>query len=262
MKVLIVIDETPFFHPDYLDRIVQKLIKKNPNVDISVGIVIKIPKTNDISIPIKKYFYLFNIIQILKLILIFLFRKSLNKLFPEGRNNKNYSVEGVCLKNKIKYFKIKENINREIYINKIKSFMPNIVLSSNSLYFQQEILSLRNIIFLNRHTSLLPAYGGVWPVLQAIKNEEKFIGVTIHIMNNKIDQGNIIVQQSYEISKKSLYKIYSDTFKISIDLSLIAIDLVQNGNLKFVKNKLKYSYNKMPSKNDIKKFLSVGGKLI
>ena len=262
MKILIIIDETPFFHPDYLDGIVQKLVKRDQYNDVSVGIVNKIPESNNINTPIKKNFYLFNIIELLKLIYIFLLKKILNNLFSEGFGNKNYSVEGVCRKNKLKYFKIQENINKQIYINKIKSLRPDVVLSSNSLYFKKEILNLKNITFLNRHTSLLPSYGGVWPVLQAIKNNEKLVGVTIHLMSGKIDHGNIIAQQKYEITKKSLYKIYGDTFKISIHLSVIAIDLVQSGKLQYIKNNCEYSYNKMPSKNDIKRFISAGGRLI
>ena len=40
MKILFIIDETPFFHPDYLDKVIKNL----KNDDILVGITKKIPR--------------------------------------------------------------------------------------------------------------------------------------------------------------------------------------------------------------------------
>ena len=40
MKIIIIIDETPFFHPNFLDSILKNLNCKN----IKVGIVRRIPK--------------------------------------------------------------------------------------------------------------------------------------------------------------------------------------------------------------------------
>ena len=83
---------------------------------------------------------------------------------------------------------IKKNINKNKYIQCIRNFKPQIVLSSNSLYFSKKILKL-NSLFVNRHSSLLPKYKGLFPIIHAILNKEKNVGVTLHIMTEKYDSG-------------------------------------------------------------------------
>ena len=55
----------------------------------------------------------------------------------------------------------------------------------------------RNIV-LNIHYSLLPKYRGLHSVIWAILNEEKYFGLTIHLMNEFIDDGPIIYQFKFK----------------------------------------------------------------
>ncbi len=52
---------------------------------------------------------------------------------------------------------------------------------------------------LNIHFSLLPKYRGAAPVQWAILNGEKFTGVTIFQLNEKMDEGPILAQEMVEI---------------------------------------------------------------
>jgi len=54
---------------------------------------------------------------------------------------------------------------------------------------------------LNIHPSLLPKYKGLNTHERVIKNNEKYSGFTIHLVNSKIDSGKIIFQKKVKISK-------------------------------------------------------------
>ena len=66
----------------------------------------------------------------------------------------------------------------------------------------------KNII--NIHPSLLPKYKGLNTHSRAIKNKDKYSGATVHIVNEKLDSGKIILQKKVKIlksdSEKSLKK--------------------------------------------------------
>ena len=55
---------------------------------------------------------------------------------------------------------------------------------------------------LNIHPSLLPKYKGLNTHKRVIKNNEKFTGCTVHLVNSKLDAGKIILQKKIKIYKK------------------------------------------------------------
>lgn len=63
--------------------------------------------------------------------------------------------------------------------------------------FKSDILDVIDII--NIHPSLLPVYRGPSPNMWAIKNKDKYVGVTAHYVIEKIDAGEILYQGEMEI---------------------------------------------------------------
>ena len=55
---------------------------------------------------------------------------------------------------------------------------------------------------LNIHPSLLPKYKGLKTHKRVIKNNEKYSGCTVHLVNSKLDSGKIILQKKIKLSKK------------------------------------------------------------
>jgi methionyl-tRNA formyltransferase len=64
--------------------------------------------------------------------------------------------------------------------------------------FSEAFLKNNNKIF-NIHLSLLPSYRGPSPVENSILNGETTVGYTIFQIDNKIDTGNIVFQESFKI---------------------------------------------------------------
>ena len=98
---------------------------------------------------------------------------------------------------KISYFF--NNINE--HKKDIIAFKPKYLLS---VYYRfiinKEILSIVNYRAMNLHPSLLPKYRGAMSSVWAILNDESITGITYHYINERIDDGNIILQKKVVIN--------------------------------------------------------------
>lgn len=62
-----------------------------------------------------------------------------------------------------------------------------------------DIIERAAVSAFNIHPSLLPAYAGLNPWEEMIRNNERIGGVTFHILTDKVDQGRIIKSQSFDM---------------------------------------------------------------
>lgn len=69
----------------------------------------------------------------------------------------------------------------------------------------EECLDIPRKGFVNIHYSLLPKYRGPAPIQHALLKGEKITGVSIFFLNEKIDEGPIIAQESLEIGAEDDY---------------------------------------------------------
>ena len=58
-----------------------------------------------------------------------------------------------------------------------------------------EFIDNFNGVILNIHPSLLPKYRGLNTHKRVLKNNEKYSGCTVHLANNKLDSGKIILRK-------------------------------------------------------------------
>lgn len=256
MKILIIIDETVFFHPKFANELITGL--KRQNHQILFGLVTKINKKNSIYYYFLKNIFKFKILEIFLLGTKF-FCLSFFKNFLLFFNFYS-SVKIVLNHRKINFFEIKKNINKNTYIKKIKKYNPDIIVSSCSTIFSNEILKIPKYGCINRHSALLPSFGGILPVFYSIAYKKKYSGVTIHLMNKKIDGGKILAQKKILNIDKNLHKIYKECFKVSPDLIFKAIENLLKK--KFLKPKYRKSYFSFPKKNDWIEFRKNHGKFI
>ncbi len=61
------------------------------------------------------------------------------------------------------------------------------------------LLDLPPLGCLNLHPSLLPAYRGPGPGFWVLRNGERYTGATVHLMNEDLDTGDILLQTAFEI---------------------------------------------------------------
>lgn len=89
-------------------------------------------------------------------------------------------------------------------------FVPDLIASIYYRYIiQDEVIDLVKGKIFNLHPSLLPDYKGCSSLTWAMINGEKFAGYTYHYISNRVDSGNIILQERIAIedfdTQQSLY---------------------------------------------------------
>ncbi len=116
--------------------------------------------------------------------------------------------------NRIKYFF--DSVNN--HYDKLLEFQPDYLLSVYYRYIiKSEILSLTSYKAMNLHPSLLPAYRGTKSSVWALLNNEKATGASFHYINEKIDDGNIILQIKINIlPTDTAFSLYNKLISIFV----------------------------------------------
>ena len=122
---------------------------------------------------------------------------------PSGRGLKiKFSpVKKFAISNKIKYFQPK-NLKDQSFIDKIKSINPDIIVVVAFRMIPKSIWQIPKYGTINLHASLLPNYRGSAPINWTIINNENFTGVTTFFIDDKIDTGDVLLQEKIKVDKK------------------------------------------------------------
>lgn len=156
------------------------------------------------------------------------------------------------------------NINDDNFIREVEETKPSLIICT---YFDQiirkRLLEIPLFGVINVHPSLLPSYRGVKPVFWVLKNSEPKTGITIHMMDEGIDTGDILVQKEIEISMNdsfhSLMKRLSLEGSVLLEQALLSIK--ENNCTLRRQNSTNNSYYGQPTSTDLRDFLAQGRKL-
>jgi len=136
------------------------------------------------------------------------------------------------IKNNIPYLSV------SIFDNSLKSYILSLkaeiaVLADFGLKLPSDIITAFPKGIVNIHPSLLPEYRGPTPVQTAILNRNKVSGVTLMLLDDKIDHGPIIDQQKESILETDTAdSLYANFFKIGADLLTKNLEKYINGEIK------------------------------
>jgi len=139
----------------------------------------------------------------------------------------------------------------------LKKIKPGIIILGQTGIVKKNILDIPAIGTINAHPGILPEYRGIDSYKWALFNDDyDKIGATVHWVDEKIDSGNIIFQELYEIKKnESLDSLESNVNELAVELMAKAIaDMISSGIVKGrqQKNELSRQYFKMPLKLEYK----------
>lgn len=82
--------------------------------------------------------------------------------------------------------------------------------------FSDQVLHYPDKAALNLHPSILPKYRGIKPLENALVNNESEIGVTLHVLSDEMDAGDIVLQTKDPIQ-------IHQTFKQLYDLQCVQV---------------------------------------
>lgn len=95
-----------------------------------------------------------------------------------------------------------EKLKDSEFIKAVKLLSPDLIVVVAFRILPKEVYSIPKYGSINLHASLLPKYRGAAPINWAIINGEKETGVTTFFLQDKVDTGNIIMQNYCEIAEE------------------------------------------------------------
>lgn len=185
---------------------------------------------------------------------IFILEKSLGKDF--------FSLRNYARRNKIEVVN-SNDFNSPEFIQKLKTWNPDIVLTRINQILKNEILNLPKYGCLCCHSSLLPAYKGIAAEFYNLLNGEKNAGFTIFQMTEKLDKGDILSQEEIDISERdSLYSLTVKNAKHGSCLLLKTLIQRKNGPLPLMRQYTSGNYYSWPDSQSAKLFKKKKNKFI
>jgi len=122
-------------------------------------------------------------------------------------------------------------------VRRVESLEPDVIVSSNWRRLLPSLL-LRSAKHggINIHRSMLPRYAGVAPINWAVANGETKSGVTIHMMTDEFDMGDIVVQEALPIGPaETATDIFHKTTPIVERLVVEALTRLDSGTVQLIK---------------------------
>ena len=100
-------------------------------------------------------------------------------------------------------FYIKKNpISEIILLKALKEKIDIIILAGYMKILSKKFIRAFDKSIINIHPSLLPKYRGLDTFARVLKANEKKTGCTVHYVNEKLDEGKIILRKFFFIKKK------------------------------------------------------------
>ncbi len=266
INILLVTQNDPFYVPIFFKRLLKEDISGKFNLK---GVIIQTPlgkkSFKKLIIQMFNFYGFANFIVFGTKYVIYKLLNYIAVNFFNGNFPGIFSVEHVIRKNGLTIIRI-ENINSEDSLNFLKTLDIDVIFSiAASQIFRKGILNLPKVGCFNIHTSKLPKNRGMMPNFWSLLNYDEDIisAVTIHKMNDKLDDGDILLQSEFTLNpEEPLDLLIKRTKKISAEVFLQAIDLLNEGSLSYIKNdSTKATYNSFPKKEDVSRFRAKGLKL-
>ncbi|NGO71062.1 methionyl-tRNA formyltransferase [Streptomyces boncukensis] len=118
----------------------------------------------------------------------------------------------------------------------LRDAAPDLIVANNwRTQLPPEVFDLPAHGTLNVHDSLLPAYAGFSPLIWALINGEREVGVTAHRMNAELDAGDVLLQRAVPVGERDTV---TDLFHRTVDLIAPVVDesleLIASGRARWI----------------------------
>ena len=158
-----------------------------------------------------------------------------DKRSGRGQKLNESDVKKYTLKNKIKTLQ-PSNLMDEEFINQIKHLKPDLIIVVAFRKLPTEVFNIPKHGTINLHASLLPNYRGAAPINWCLMNGEIKTGVTTFYINEKIDQGDILLQKEIMIKNEDDFgSLYTKLSEVGAELVVKTVEGIFNNSLKPIK---------------------------
>ncbi len=146
-----------------------------------------------------------------------------------GRQFSYTPVKQFALDSGIKVF-TPANLKNQEFIDQMREIYPDLFVVVAFRILPKEVFTLPRYGSINLHGSLLPKYRGAAPIQWSLINGDKETGVTTFFLDEKLDTGNIILQEKISINDDDNFSSLHDRMMIvGSDVVLKTVDMIEQG---------------------------------
>jgi methionyl-tRNA formyltransferase len=177
---------------------------------------------------------------------------------------RSHSLRELATQYQVKYRKI-GNPNTSSHFEEIASHHPEILISvACPFILKRRMLELPSSAALNIHHAPLPRYKGMMPTFWQMYHGERSVGITIHTMADKLDEGSILDQESIPvIPGESMHNLIRRSKRDGGKAMLKVVRRVAQGDMPVVVEPSgETSYFTFPNTTEIRRFREQGLKAI
>lgn len=151
------------------------------------------------------------------------------------------------------------DVNAASFVHWLMGQNLDLIVSQAPDVLKPPLLHAARIGCLNKHASLLPRYRGLHPVFWALLKGEREVGVTFHLLNERIDAGPIVLQRRLDVAPdQTLYEVYRQVFDIAGVMLVEAVHKLETGFRPEEMPGKTGTYYSHPSRADVRRFYQSG----
>lgn len=130
------------------------------------------------------------------------------------------------------------NLKNDAFLNDLKSLNANLQIVVAFRMLPKTVWQMPEFGTFNLHASLLPNYRGAAPINWAIINGETTTGVSTFFIDEEIDTGAVILQETIGINAdENAGSLHDTLMNLGSNLVLKTVKLIENNNVKTIPQK-------------------------
>lgn len=192
----------------------------------------------------------------------YFWKKIQSKVFNDllGSTKHCYSVRAVAKKYGVKVTEAVDVNSDEFLAHLREEGVQFIVSISGTQLYRKPLREQMSHGIVNCHGALLPRYRGLMPSFWTLANGETEGGVTVHLVDAKIDNGPILVQKRFPIHPHdTLEQVMARSKKLAAVAIIESVRLVEAGGYTLLPNdESEATHYSMPSRQDMMRFRAAG----
>jgi len=157
------------------------------------------------------------------------------------------------------------DVNSQAFLNHLRERGVQLIVSiSGTQFYGKKLRDQTPAGIVNCHGALLPRYRGLMPSFWTLANGETTGGVTVHFVDGKLDNGPILVQETYRIHRHdSLEDIMARSKDLAAEAIIRSIRLIEAGHPPLLPNdEALATHFSMPTREDVLRFGQAGHRFV
>jgi methionyl-tRNA formyltransferase len=226
MNIVVLTADEPLYLPSFFDRFLAARA-----ADVRGVFVVKPRYGRDSTLTmVRRYTRAFGLANLLRLMWRTLRAKVCDRTGIGSGSGRFHSVASAARAHGVPCEAI-ENVNDPLFLDRLRAMNVDLVVSvSCPQVFRRPLIELPPKGCLNVHGALLPQYRGIAPSFWMMSRGETRAGVTVFLVNEDIDAGDVVVVEEFEILRdETLDQFIIRSKRLHCDALLRAIETVDRG---------------------------------